>query len=481
LNRTFFMAMKKIITLTLLFFSILLRAQEVTVSEQVSIRDDYSYRILGDERGNVLLVRDKKTKFEVQGYDNQLRLSWEKEIELDKKSPEILEVSPLGNDFCVIYQFKQKAQPVLKIHRYSPAANLLDSTTIKVYEASFMKPAFQVVFSEDKNIVLVWYVENQNEIKVLAFDIGRMKVLWEQVFAPEDAVLQRDFVQMLVNNAGDMFFILKKDNFSSKRKAHYLEIFDCGPTTDYALRRRTVSLQGRLTYDVRFSFDNLNGELKAAGFYSTDNLARVEGFYYLNIPRHSPDHPALQFYQFDDEFVAILLEKEKVKNKGISEVSIQEIVHRMDGGIILIGEMNKEFQRGMTTTNYYSRNGFRPIKDYYYDDIFLISIHPAGDMHWRKILHKKQYSQDDAAAYSSYFLVKTPSALRVIFNDEIKQGNTVSEYVVLGNGEFTRKAVMSTERKDLSLRFRDAVQVAANEFVVPSEKRNRLKLVKVSY
>ena len=96
-------------------------------------------------------------------------------------------------------------------------------------------------------------------------------------------------------------------------------------------------------------------------------------------------------------------------------------------------------------------------------------------------MHKKQYSQDDDAAFSSYFLLKTPSALRVIFNDEAKYETTVSEYVLTGSGEADRNAVMSTESQKLRLRFRDAVQVAANELIVMSESRSKLKLVRVTY
>ncbi|MCB0626438.1 MAG: hypothetical protein KDC43_21590, partial [Saprospiraceae bacterium] len=92
-----------------------------------------------------------------------------------------------------------------------------------------------------------------------------------------------------------------------------------------------------------------------------------------------------------------------------------------------------------------------------------------------------QYSQDDDAAYSSYFLLKTPYNLRLLFNDEIKYENTVSEYVIQGNGHFDRNAVMSTENQKLRLRFTDAIQVASNALIVPSERRNRLKLVKVTY
>ena len=155
---------------------------------------------------------------------------------------------------------------------------------------------------------------------------------------------------------------------------------------------------------------------------------------------------------------------------------------RRDGGILIVGERNKAYERRTTNTRYYSSSSGSPfIVDYYYDDLFVISIHPTGDIHWKNILHKKQYSQDDGAIYSSYFLMKTPKNLRFLFNDEIRHENTVSEYVIIGNGKYDRNSIFNTEDQQLRLRFRDALQLTANELVVPSERRNRLKLVKVSY
>ena len=134
-----------------------------------------------------------------------------------------------------------------------------------------------------------------------------------------------------------------------------------------------------------------------------------------------------------------------------------------------------------TTRNYVSGTGVRSIVDYFYDDIFLVSIHPDGEIHWNTILHKKQYSQNDDAIFSSFFLLKTPSSLRFLFNDEIKYENTVSEYVVNGIGVSDRNSILSTEDQKLRLRFRDAIQVAANELIVPSENRNKLKLIRVTF
>ena len=472
--------MKKLIYLFFLLPSVLV-AQSVLVSDEYSIRENLSYYLLDDQRGNVLLFHDRTTKFEVYGFDERLHKQWEKEIELDKKRPEIIDVASVGGDFCVFYTFREKGHLILKVHRYNPGANLVDSITVKDLGTVFYQPKWEVEYSEDKKIALFWSVEDQENLTVMAFHMGRMKLLWERQLSPNDVLFSRDFKQMLVDNNGSMFLILEKNNRRSRMEEHHLEILECGGAEDSQVKRYTVDMQSHLTFDVQFTFDNLNQSLVAGGLYSEDNTGIANGLFYLNIPNSNPNDPVLVFHSFENEFVNVLLEKDRAKNRGLPEAYVQEIVLRRDGGILLIGELAKEFMRGGNSSAYYTRTGARPIVDYYYDDLFIFSFHPNGHLHWKDILHKKQYSQDDDAVYSSYFLAKTPSALRLVFNDEVKQANTVSEYVVRGNGEYDRNAVMNTDQKNLSIRFRDGIQISANAFVAPSERRHRVKLVKVDY
>ena len=56
-----------------------------------------------------------------------------------------------------------------------------------------------------------------------------------------------------------------------------------------------------------------------------------------------------------------------------------------------------------------------------------------------------------------------------------------SNNVLNGNGQTERHAIMNTEGQDVNLRFRDALQVSANEVIVPSDDRRRVKLVKIQY
>ena len=98
----------------------------------------------------------------------------------------------------------------------------------------------------------------------------------------------------------------------------------------------------------------------------------------------------LHFEEFDDEFVSSLVGKEVQENKGITETIIQEIVLRRDGGLLMIAERNRQFERRVAGTNrvYYDYAG-RFIVDYFYDELFVISIHflpfPSISFHFHQL------------------------------------------------------------------------------------------------
>ena len=100
---------------------------------------------------------------------------------------------------------------------------------------------------------------------------------------------------------------------------------------------------------------------------------------------------------------------------------------------------------------------------------------------WHRVFYKKQFSQNDGGIFSSFFPFITPSRLRLIYNDEIKSNNTVSEYILDPQGNYKRTSVLSTEDQDLKLRFTDAEQISSTELIVPSQKNYELNLVKIDF
>jgi hypothetical protein len=478
----------KILLLFLFSFFGNLSAQVITVSDDLSIRNDLGFNIIGEMKGNLLLFRDRTARFEVQAFNDKMRATWTKELLLDKRRPQIVDVVADKESFCIFYHFKRKGHTILKAHKYDPAANLIDSVIVKDFGSVFYTPDLQALPSDDKSKIVFFEVENQSDVKAISFDIKKMKLIWEKSFESQESSWNRDFREILTDNAGNFYLIYERDNRRTQLKEHRFEIYrlNAGPVIS-----KSIPMTKYLRYDVRFEYDNLNKKLVAGGLYSDESSAWARGSFYTNFKLNTPEEPKLHYHPFDDAFVFTLMEENEKgmknkKNRGITETSIQEIVLRRDGGILIIGEQNRHLDRGYgnprgslgTVTSSY---GGRYITDYFYDDLFVISYHPTGEQHWKEVLHKKQYSQDDDAVYSSYFLAKTASSLRLLFNDEIQYENTVSEYILKGNGKFTRNSVMSTENQKIRLRFKDALQISADVVIVPSESRNRLKLVKVQY
>lgn len=471
--------MKLILQITFLFLTVNLFSQVITVSEPITMRNDIAYYIIGEQKDNVLLFRDKETEFEVQAYDAGMRMKWDKEIELDKGRPRILEVIPGDGDFDVLYKHRHKGHYFLKIHRYDAAANLLDSTTVKDLGSAYFTPKFDVRISEDKRKVLMVDYDRISKFNAMVIDLDSMKVMWEKPFAGEDFFPIRNMDDMLVDNRGNAYLVFNKDNRKVSREDHRLEVYTAGP--DFAdIGKITIPFSQKLIYDANYIIDNLNKKLVAAGLYSEKNKGRTNGHFYMsaNIPEANPI--TLKFHPFLKEQVSVLLDKKITKNEGVPQMKVQEIVLRRDGGILMITEQVKLNERGGNGLSQVDSYG-NMIVDYFYDNIFVASVHPNGAMHWEEILHKRQFSQDDGASYSSYFLMKTPKNLRMIFNDDIRNENLVSEYIIAPSGSKDRNSVFNTERQSLRLRFRDAVQIASNEIIVPSERKNRIKLVRVTY
>jgi hypothetical protein len=292
-------------TLLLLLLSLttFLAAQTITVSEEIPLRSDTRYDLIGRMGNHTLLFHDRNPRFLVQAFDARMRSSWEKEIELDKRNAKLLALVPGYADFTLLYTFRDRSHTLLKLHRYDPAANLRDSTLLHDFGFLFYTPDFNWVRSEDRTKLVVYYHENQQTLQAMCIDLRSAEVLWLQAVKPENFYYNENFLQAVVTNDGDLYYILERDNFRSRRKEHYYEILQL--TDDAPLRKTEVILGDQLTYDVFFRYDNANDQLVGGGLYSERDITRAAGYFYLNVPSDDIGNFNLQFSAFPDELVEI--------------------------------------------------------------------------------------------------------------------------------------------------------------------------------
>jgi hypothetical protein len=468
--------------LYILISTTLLSAQSVTISEDVNIRNDNGYEIVGRHKGNVLLFRDKGTDFEVVAFDEQMRMAWEHKIEFPEKRAQVLDALQGKDYFAVIYKAKEKNNIVVKVHRFDANTKFIDSLSIKNYGAHFVPPSPISTFSENKKMALVYSFEADGKIEATAFDVENMKLIWQQeAVAPANLRSEEDVRQVLINDTGTAHFIFEKNESAAlfgatTHEYHVLELNQSGNNT-FSIPFKEFS-----TYGIRFDYDNQNRQLCAIGLYSDLNKSKATGCFFMKIQGQKPK---IMFDIFDDELASAVAGKKINNNRGIADLRPQEIILRKDGGAIAMLEEVREFSRASTTLT--NSRGFssdatgRFVVDYYHESVIAVAFNPDGTVQWRKVLPKKQYSQDDQGVFSSYGVMKTPNQIRLLFNDEIRNETTTSEYLVRGSGSIDRHSMFNTTNQDILLRFKDGLQVSSDEMIVPSEYRSRLRLVRLKY
>lgn len=465
----------------LCYFSFSTNAQVVSFTEEIILRTEVGYEIIGELMGNTLLFKERANELEVEAFSEKMRSIWSKKLKLDRKNGKVLGIISQNTSFVLFYRYKIKGDLIVKAHKYDPGANLVDSIVVKNFGRQFVTPKFNFAVSENEKKLLVYFIDNQRTVNSVVFDIDSFKMDWEKKFEIEDYSYIRDDLFFLTNNEGDLILIVEKDNVQGRRDDHVFQIFQL-IDKGQASKSYTIPMANLLTFDLDFRYDNLNKNITIAGLFSEKNIARANGYFSLFVPDDINEQYSLVFRKFDEELLSNLSGKNTPDNRGLMECQVEDLILRSDGGVILIGEMNREFERRLAGSGRVVMDSYnRFIVDYYYDDIFLLSINPDGKLHWSKVLYKKQYSQDDNAIFSSFFLFQNPTTLRFLFNDEIKTENTVSEYILSNTGQLERRSILNTQNLKLRLRFRDAVQVDFNEVIIPSERRNRLRLVKIEY
>ena len=460
----------------LLFISnaLAIQGQQVTVSEDINLRSDYLYNLIGKIDDQILLYRDKGMDHTLQVYDDNL---WEKqsiELAFERKRIDLVGLVPSERDFNIFYSYRKKGNQILSCRKFDAAGQLVDTATLVTNNLLLSYQKYYYAYSMDKRYAAIFSFVRDNLVSVFMFDVENMVTVWEGSYSFDVPYIKRDFREMIVTDQGGCFMILEKSNFrigkpNTNIEAYYLNQVNGG------LTRQVISMEEKHLVDFVMDYDNVNNKLIMVGLYGDKFRYRADGYFYM-------DEGALVFNPFPEQLYRELEKNNKKKKiSNLEDFVVADMVIRADGGALVFFELQKRFSRRSNAIE--GRRAFdgSGYIDYYNEDVIALSIHPDGKEHWRTILRKKQFSQDDGAIYSSFFIFKTPTELRIIYNDEIRQDNTVSEYILNPIGENERNIVMNTEYQRLRLRFQNAVQISSKEFVVPSERNNRLNLVKVTF
>ena len=477
--------MRHVNCLIFILFTCSLYSQRVIQSEEINIRSHISFHIIGKIDDVILLYQDKGYEKEIVAYDNNLVKLSSRTPYFDKNRIDVLDLSSRSDTaFHILYSYKEKSKEYIKINSYNKSVELIDSIIITSTEAFHYYAPYFTIFSEDGNKVAIYKVYNNQEFRLVLYDIANKKTLSDEIYKVKTAFLEHDLLQVMLTNSAEFWLLLEHFNTKGKKENHHVQLLRVQPN-DNSVDKFLIPLKNIVTSDILLSYDDISKRIGLFGLYSEKSHLESEGFFVLNETANTLINSNIKFFTFEQNILNDLYGKDAKNKETVDNFVIADAIWRADGGLLLILEMSYDFYRrpNYTGTPYQSNDAFRARTwtNHLNEDMLLYSVAPDGIPEWSKVIYKRQKSQDDQGIYSSFFTFKTPSRIRLIFNDEIKSNNTVSEYIFDSKGRLKRNSLLNTEYQNLRLRIKDALQISSTELVVPSQRSGYLSLVKIDY
>jgi hypothetical protein len=473
--------LKSFLILSFALLQINLVAQDVKISKEISIKNADAYDLL-KVNDNIVFYRDNGGEYFFDIFDINLNFKRSSQIYLDEKKGNVDCIHSVDSNLIVYYSYKLKDTMFLKAVRYDKNFNKSDTITIVRNEEYFDKYELKYILSKDKSKVMFFFIDDK-KLNCYTFDTKNFMVLNIGKIQFKDESLLEGFEEVALSNDGHGFFLFEENNNSWFKEMHKMQLLSLfGNNYNFSI----INMEKLLSTGTLMTYDDVNKNVIIAGLYSEKSSSESHG--YFSIIMSDDKYKSIQYIypniQPHDNGINQDLEginKKARNNNVIQDFYAKAIVPRQDGGFVLITELQREFSRRMNTNMAtFDRAALsRPYTDFYSDDLLLWSVNPNNTTFWRKALFKKQFSQDDEGIYSSFLVLKNPSAVHIVFNDEIKNNSTVSEYVIDPLGNYKRKSVLSTEYRNLRLKFKEGFQIGSKSFIVLSERSGRINLVKV--
>ncbi|MBK9109821.1 MAG: hypothetical protein IPM92_15975 [Saprospiraceae bacterium] len=459
-----------------------LSGQSVSISPEVNIKNDFAYYFFPHPNGTVSLIRDKSFRLSIQTLTNDFTWSSERSIELIGNKWRLVDIYESNDALDILYTTKIDDTHHLILARYNTQGILLQNKKILDGTIPAIMKNLYAYASENKNWICIRFDDVRSHKSLLLYNRNLDSVFYHinlNELLNESEELQ--IKGLVVSNQGEVFIHGKSEDALQKRnkKIEYVQVVDI--SGNLIIQNPIVHHETTL-FQTEISLDNQNNRCVFVGLYAEKNGKYPEGYIYYAI-QNKIENTFGKKIPFTPEMLkewkGELNHKREWRD---GELKLQDIIFTTNGGSLVFFENTKEISRRPyfssidPSTNFTSR-----WFDYYFDDVLGVHFDTTGAVLWERVLHKRQYSQDDEGIFSSFFVFKTAALLRIIFNDAVNSDGTVSEYLLKPNGDHIRKSVLNTTYKNLNLRFRDAIALSAQSMLIPSEDNGKLTLVRISF
>ncbi len=478
--------MKLLLRIFLNLLPVLISAQAVEVSNGSKLPPKTSkFKVIGKNNDGVI-VRLYGTVDVIDVYDENLKLLSSKTIEF-KNQDGILQHIMLNKTGAVIFYLEQDkknsvlyAQPVNSKFMEIGKPLVIDSITDR---KDLVASNLRFKTSVDQSSLMIYYpffnFTKVESIKFICLD-NSLKTIYNKTIPLSKDEKDLADSKTLIDNAGSSFMLFKQGGKAGK-VYEVVHISSNGESSTYNLET-----EKEIFGDPFFEIDNKNGNLVMTALY--DDKKRIgedvaNGFMYAAFDPANGTKLKMNYTPFSKEFISTLTGRENVTNQSLYTFNIRKAILRNDGGVLILAESFIKDTREIPVTMGIQPgfNNYRNSEIFQFNDIIAFSVNAAGEMEWNAVLRKKQVSEDDNGAYSSFLIANRKEKLHLLYLDDISSSGILKEYVLSSQGKYEHRTVLNQEDKEVVLLPKMGKQISPNEVIIPSYISNNLRLVKLTF
>lgn len=482
--------MKTLVSFLFMLTALCATAQVVQVSNPSKLpAKSGKFKVIGQNSDGVI-VRLYGMEDVIQVYGDEMKLVTTKTISFKNQNGP-LQYIMLNKTGAVIFYLQQDrkysllwAQPVngkfIEIGKPILIDSIVDRRELVASNLRFKQ-------SVDQSYMMVYYpyfsaIGNIEAVRFVCVDQG-LKVRYNKTAIVNRPEKELENSKTLIDNQGNMFILFRPETDNNTVRYDVIRLDGEGNMTDYS-----IATEQRLFGEPYFDIDNKNGNLVMAGFFDAgrgESEAAANGFLYASYDPANGTLVKKQYTAFTKQFIGELTGRENVTNLSLYTFNIRRCMLRNDGGTLIVAESfikdSRETAVPMSFQPGYNNTSYRTTEIFQFNDIIAFSLKPDGVMDWSSILRKKQTSEDDNGAYSSFLIMNEKDKLHFIYLDDVSNSGVLNEYVLQSEGRSNRVTLFNQEERDLLVLPKMGKQISPNQVVLPSYKGNTLRLVKIIY
>lgn len=300
---------------------------------------------------------------------------------------------------------------------------------------------YEVAYSEDRSKLVVVNRGGSNkgsEFKLLTFDDALTLLTNKKIKVQKDEIgnkVNLNYLQV-ANNGTVIIPAFSVTSRGSIENASVLIFNDV--QSDYT--NIAISKDKEYFSDMIVKVDNHFNKLNIASLYKDGNGGNVKGIQKSVIEMSVHSLIQSEKLEFPEKFLKTY--KEKNWKRSFNYAKVQQFIVKADGGFLIVTEDQQFSVRNAYNGGYlgYSTYYGGPastsnIREYTFGDIVIMNYSPDGVLIWSEYVRKKQFSQEDEGAFSSYSFLNTGGNLVFLFNNFETRDNSIGIAAVDNSGK----------------------------------------------